>query len=321
MPQNTCIAVDACCDLPHDFILKHNIRVLPVYLKFEDETLMDNRDPNSSIEFYRNGMLEKSFNAETAPVSPDEMSSILEKELVTQYDKVLVITIMNSRSKVFQNIREAVWVSQPKFKELRRESGLEGRFRFQVMDSNNLFTGQALLTYEAVRMLNEESSSIESIIVRLDELKNRVHTLMIPQDLYHLKNRAGNRADKSDNTLNWFTYNVGKTLNIKPIVLGHRGETKPVDKSIGFSAGLEKIFNNTVTAIKEGLAVNVICMSYSGELSEIQKEKSYSEFVDYAKNRGIKTLLSIMSTTAAINVGPGCFSLSYAGADGHHPFS
>ncbi len=315
MSQNTCIAVDACCDLPHEFILQHNIRVLPVYLKFGDETYMDNRDPNRSIEFYRNGMLGKSFNAETAPVSPEEMSSILEKELVTQYDKVLVITIMNSRSKVFENIREAVWVSQPKFKELREGSGLERRFRIQVMDSNNLFTGQAVLTYEAVRMLKEESASIESIMVRLDELKDRVRTLMIPQDLYHLKNRAGNRGEKSDNSLNWFTYNVGKTLNIKPIVLGHMGETKPVDKSIGFSAGLEKIFNNAVTAIEEGLAINVICMSYSGELGEIEKEKPYTKFIDFCKSRGVKTLLSIMSTTAAINVGPGCFSLSYAGAE------
>jgi DegV family protein with EDD domain len=312
MPHNTCIAVDACCDLPDEFIRKHNIRVLPIYLKFGGATHMDNRDAEKSIDFYRKGMLEKSFDAETSPVSAEEMSSILEQELVTQYDKVLAITIMNSRSRVYENIRDAVWVSQPKFKALRKASGLDGRFRIQVTDSNNLFTGQALLTYEAVRMLKKESANIESIIGRLEVLKNRVHTYMIPQDLYHLKNRAGNRGDKSDNTLNWLTYNVGKTLNIKPIVLGHQGETKPVDKSIGFGAGLEKIFKSAKRAIQQGLGVNAICMSYSGDLSEIKKEKSYLKFVDYARSHGIHTLLSVMSTTAAINVGPGCFSLSYA---------
>jgi len=312
MPQNTCIAVDACCDLPDDFIRQNNIRVLPIYLKFGDETLMDNRDPERSIEFYKKGMLEKSFNAETTPVSPEEMSVILEQELITNFDKVLAITIMNTRSKVFENIRDAVWISQPKFKALRKALGVERRFSIQVTDSNNLFTGQAVLTYEAVRMLKEEGASIDSIMVELETIKNRIRTYMIPQDLFHLKNRAGNRGDKSDNSLNWLTYNVGKTLNIKPIVLGHMGETKPVDKSIGFSAGLEKIFSNAVTAIKEGLAINVICMSYSGELGEIKKEKPYIKFVNYTKKCGIPTLLSVMSTTAAINVGPGCFSLSYA---------
>lgn len=315
MPNNTCFAVDACCDLPDDFIRQHNIRVLPVYLHFLGETHMDNRDPAKSMDFYRKGMLEKTFDAETTPVSPEEMSAILEQELVTQYDMVLAITIMNSRSKVFENIRDAVWVSQPKFKQLRKELGIDRRFHIQVVDSNNLFSGQGLLTYEAVRLLKEEGASIDSIIERLDTLKDRVHTYMIPQDLYHLKNRAGNRGEKSDSSLNWLTYNVGKTLNIKPIILGYRGETKPVDKSIGFSAGLEKIFKNTVAAIQQGLSIPAVCMSYSGEISEIQQEKSYQNFIDYARSCGIQTLLSVMSTTAAINVGPGCFSLSYAEAE------
>jgi len=315
MSQNTCIAVDACCDLPDDFIREHNIRVLPIYLKFGFETHMDNRDPAKSIDFYRKGMLEKSFDAETTPFSADEMSSILEQELVTQYDKVLAITIMNSRSKVFENIRDAVWVSQPKFKALREASGLDRRFRIQVTDSNNLFTGQALLAFEAARMLKDENASIESVTGRLESLKDQVYTYMIPQDLFHLKNRAGNRGQQSDTSLNWLTYSVGKTLNIKPIVLGNRGETKPVDKSIGYSSGLEKIFGKAIAAIEEGLAVNAICMSYSGELSEIQKEKSYLRFIDFAKDQGVRTLLSMMSTTAAINVGPGCFSLSFAVSD------
>jgi len=260
-------------------------------------------------------MLEKSFDAETTPFTPDEMSAILEQELVTQFDKVLAITIMNARSKVYANIRDAVWVSQPKFKALREASGLERRFRIQVTDSNNLFTGQGLLAYEAARMLKHENASIESITGRLETLKDHVYTYMIPQDLFHLKNRAGNRGEQSDTTLNWLTYSVGKTLNIKPIVLGNRGETKPVDKSIGYGPGLEKIFKKAMTAIDDGLAINAICMSYSGELAEIQKENSYQNFIKFAKGKGIQTLLSMMSTTAAINVGPGCFSLSFAATD------
>ena len=315
MSVNACIAVDACCDLPDDFIRQNNIRVLPIYIQFGDETYMDNRDTVRSLEFYRKGMLKKTLSAETHPVSAEEMSSILEKELVMDFDQVLAVTMMHSRSKIFENIRDAVWVSQPKFKELRKSAGLDRRFRIQVMDSNNLFTGQAVLTYEAARLLKEENANIESVMVRLEQLKDRVRSLQIPQDLYHLKNRAGKRGEQSDKSLNWFTYQVGSMLNIKPIVLGHKGETTPIDKAVGFNSGLEKIFNSAVSAIEKGLSINVICMSYAGDLDEIKNEPAYQKFVEYAEKQGIPTLLSVMSTTAAINVGPGCFSLAYAEAE------
>ena len=312
MPQNTCIAVDACCDLPDDYIRQHPIRVLPIYIRFEDETYMDDRNLQRTKSFYSQGMLKKSFDAESNPVSAEEMSSILEKELVLDFDRVLAITMMQSRSTIYENIRDAVWVSQPKFKQLRKSKGVDSSFRIEVMDSENLFTGPAVLVYEAVRQLEQENLSLRDITQNLMGIKDRVRTFLIPQDLYHLKNRAGKRGDKSDKSLNWLTYQVGKTLNIKPIIQGYRGETGPVDKAMGFGNGLEKVFDNAMEAIEQGLSINVICMSYAGDLNEIKKEKAYKKFIEYAESRNIPALLSVMSATAAINVGPGCFSISYA---------
>jgi fatty acid-binding protein DegV len=260
-------------------------------------------------------MLERSLDAESTPVSAEEMSRILEKELVLKYDQVLAITITYGRSKIFENIRDAVWVSQPKFKELRRAVGVDRRFRIQVLDSTNMFTGQAVLTYEAVRLLKEENASVEKIVMALDSLKHRVRAFLVPQDLYHLKNRAGNRGEKSDNSLNWLTYQVGTMLNIKPIVMANQGVTSPVDKAIGFESGLEKIFANAMTAIDKGLSINVVCMSYAGELADIEKQSAYKKFVSYCHRKHVPTTLCVMSTTAAVNVGPGCFCLAYAGPE------
>lgn len=94
MSENICVAVDACCDLPSEFLRKNNIRVLPIYLKFGDQVFTDDRDPDKTLEFYQKGMLEKTIDAETSPLSPEEMSNILEKELVLKHDKVLAITMM-----------------------------------------------------------------------------------------------------------------------------------------------------------------------------------------------------------------------------------
>jgi len=312
MPRRECVAVDACCDLPPEFIKQNNIRILPIYLKMGDKTITDVRDPAKTIQYYREGLLDKNTEAETRPFSRQEMSEMLEQELVLNYDDVLAITMMSSRSRLYGNIRDAVWGSKPKFMELRNAAGLERRFRISVMDSWNLFTGPGVLAYEAIRLLGQEEMNLDEVHMKLDAITPRLHTYLVPKDLYHLKNRAGNRGDHSDNSLNNVTYQVGRMLNIKPIVYGNSGETGPIDRAVGYRAGLDKIFGYAYEGIDSGLAINVINMSYAGDLDEIRKEPGYQKLVEYAKERGVETMLSMMSTTAAINVGPGSFSLSYA---------
>jgi DegV family protein with EDD domain len=308
MSENVCLAVDSACDLPAEFIQQNNIRILPINLKFENQLFVDNRDPARTVDFYTQGMLEKNIDAETVPLTAQEMSKILEQELVLEYDKALAITIMNTRSEVYKNIRDAVFISQPKFKQLRSDNGLDRGFRILVMDSNTLFTGQGVMVYEAARLL-KKGSRIEEVIMHLESLKNHVRAFLMPRDLYHLKNRA---TTKGDNSVSWLSYQLGNMLNVKPIIQAYQGDTAPVDKAMGFESGLEKLFNTARHAIDQGLGINVIVMSYAGPLAEIEKEKSYQDFVGLAQGKGVPTLLSVMSTTAAVNVGPGSFSLAYA---------
>lgn len=101
-------------------------------------------------------------------------------------------------------------------------------------------------------------------------------------------------------------------LNIKPILHAYRGETGAAATAMGYESGLEKIFETAKGAIDEGLSINAITMSYAGDLDEIRQEKGYRRFVDHAEKRGVPTFLTMMSTTAAVNVGPGSFALSYA---------
>lgn len=85
---------------------------------------------------------------------------------------------------------------------------------------------------------------------------------------------------------------------------------------MGFDNGLVKLFEKAKQAIENKLSVNVITMSYAGDLNDIYNNKDYKKFIAYAKSKGVPTLVSIMSTTATVNVGPGSgsFSLAYAEA-------
>lgn len=309
MSTDVCIAIDSTCNLPRSFIDQNNIRVLPIALKLSGESIPDTLDPIKTLELYQSGRIEKGYDAETEPYSSVEMSRLLEEELVLNYDKVLVLTIMRTRSKTYENVRDAVFVSQPKFKDLRSQNDKDRSFRIFVFDTNTLFTGHGLLTWEAVRLLKEDKASPENIMVQLESMKDRVHAMVLPNDLFYIKQRGSTKGDKS---VSWLSYQVGTMLNVKPIVEAWQGDTSTIHKTLGFKSGLEKLFTLTSQAIDKGLLIRAVVMSYAGDLAEIEGNRDYQEFVAHARSKGVETLLSIMNLTTAINMGVGAFSIAYA---------
>lgn len=310
MSTRTCIAVDSACDLPASIFKEHNLQILPISLKLDDKKFVDDRDPNKTAQFILSDMGKKSFNAETEPFSVAEMSKLLEEKLIFDFDEVLAITINSARSETYKNVRDAVFVSQHKFKNSRIKAGQTPFFKIRVFDSSTMFTGQGVIVYEALRLL-KNNLNISQVIEKLTPLKDKVRAFLLPKDLYHLKNRA---SKKGDNSVGWLSYKMGSMLNVKPIIECYKGVTGPADKAMGFDSGLVKLFEKTKQAIDNKLSVNVITMSYAGDLNDIYNNEDYKKFIEYAKSKGVPTLMSIMSTTATVNVGPGSFSLAYAEA-------
>ncbi len=237
------------------------------------------------------------------------MSKLLEEQLIFDYDEVPALTINSARSEIYKNVRDAVFVSQHKFKDSRSKAGISPFFKIRVLDSTTLFTGQGVLVYEAIRLLKVKKLDVSQIIAALTPLRDKVRAFLLPKDLYHLKNRA---SKKGDNSVGWLSYQMGNMLNVKPIIQCYKGETGPVDKAMRFDNGLVKLFNYAKEAIDNSLSINAIVMSYAGDLNDIYNNSDYKKFVAYAKSKKVNTLMSVMSTTAAVNVGPGSFSLAYA---------
>ncbi|MCW8196776.1 hypothetical protein F6455_18440 [Proteobacteria bacterium 005FR1] len=199
---NTCIAVDSACDLPRSFIDANNIRILPITLKPGEKVFLDTRDPQRTVQLYSSGMLEKHFAAESEPVSAEGISELLEQDVALKFDTVLAITISSKRSEMFKNIREAVFVSTQKFREFRKARGKTGPLKIKVIDSETLFPGQGLLVYDAVRLLKQGKLSSREIVQHLESVKGAIRAYLVPESLYHLKNRA---SAKGDNSVNWLS--------------------------------------------------------------------------------------------------------------------
>ncbi len=309
MSASVCIAVDSACDLSPSVIQKYKIEILPISVKLAGKTFVDLRDPLLTTQFYESEMKKKDFDAETEPYSATEMAQRIEQQLILDWDEVLVMTINSARSEIFQNVRDAVFASTPNFKAIRKKAEKSHSFKIRVFDTGTMFTGQAVLVYEALRLIKGEELGLEQVISQLESIKERVRSFLLPQDLYYLKNRASKKGDKS---VGWLSYKVGNLLNVKPIIQCYKGETSPCDKALGFDKGLEKLFDKTQKAVRAGLSINIISMSYAGNLDDIKSLKQYTEFKAFLERKSIPSTLAVMSTTAAINVGPGAFSIAYA---------
>lgn len=309
MSSTTCIAVDSACDLPRSFIDAHDVRILPITLKLGAQNFLDTRDPRRTVQLYAGGHLEKHVTAESEPLSAEGISEIIERELLAEYDNVLAVAISSKRSDIYKNLLAAVYASTPKFKELRQEYGKSPNFKIRVIDSETLFTGQGLLIYEAVRLLKQHQLSLRELAESLEQLRPTIRSYLVPESLYHLKSRASAKGDRS---VGWLSYKVGNMLDIKPIVEARNGLTGAIDKVRGFDEGLNNLLERARAGIEQGLTIKAVNMSYAGDPKKIENTEAYRSFKTFAQDHGVTTLLSVMSSTGAINVGPGAFSVAFA---------
>lgn len=80
------LVVDATCDLPQSFIDENDILILPSSLRLESEIIQDFRDPENMCALYRSGRLNKAYDAESIPLSIDDVREIFLENVVCQYD-------------------------------------------------------------------------------------------------------------------------------------------------------------------------------------------------------------------------------------------
>ncbi len=309
MPERFCILVSPTCDLSSKFISEHGVRVMPVHIRIGEHLIEDNRNPRHTLSFYHNQLARRGLVAESASLSAQEIAAFLEHGPVLGCENLLFIAINAQRSRIYRNTVAAVQANLERFKAIRRDKGVFDRFQVYPLDSESMFAGEALLAWEAVRLADRGDYSLGDVGARLTDLRKHIHAYVVPRDLYFLHARGGAKGDRS---VGWFSYKLGSLFDVKPIIRCYQGETGPVDKVTGFDKAVQALLERARQAIDRGLRLPFIAASYAGDLDEIGETGAYREFVLYAKHKNVKTMLSLMSATAAVNVGPGAFALAYA---------
>jgi len=303
------VLVDSACDLPKSFIDEHDIVVMPITLRIGHDLVEDRRDPAETHAFYATHLDRKGEDfAESIPYSVEQIERLFLERLVLDYDYVFCLTITSGRSPIYENAMKASRAILTKYKQVRRDAGVPERFGLAVLSSRNMFTGQAVQAAAAIHLIRQGGTPSE-IGARLRQLVDQTHTYLVPEDLFHIYKRASKKGDQS---IGWASYALGSMLDVKPILHCNQDRTKPVAKVRGFEAGVEKLFANATEQIRTGLEVPFVCISYGGALDRLPQMPGYKEMLRAAAERDISVLVSPMSKTAAVNVGPGAVSLAFA---------
>lgn len=307
------LVVDSSCDLPHEFIDRHGIVVMPIIVEVADRAIVDSRDEETTRNFYREHLARRP-DAHTVPCSREQILELFLSRLVLDFDYVFCVTIASSRSPIYENARAALTEVIPRYKAQRRKAGITAPFATRVVDSQNAFAAEALVGAAAARWVADGMSFI-AVRDELLKLIPQVHGYMLPRDLHHLRMRARARGDRS---VSWFGATLGNALDIKPLVKGYRNDTFACAKIRHFDDGAERLFRYAARRVEKGLAVPIVTVCYAGELNALYALPGYQELADACQAHGVELLAAMMSMSGASNVGEGALGLALA--DEEHDF-
>jgi DegV family protein with EDD domain len=294
------LIVDSACDLPKSLIEKSNIRLLPATIIFDNQSIQDYRDPEQTVEIYTNGSLTKEHNSETAPTSVKEITRILEATINTGERDLVIQTVNRVRSPTYENAVEAASLIEKKHNQQS--------LNIRVQDSRTIFTGQGVLAAHTIALMNKGVNGTK-LRRTIDLLSSKVHAYQVPKDVYYLRERA---RKKGDNSISLIGAMLGRALGVSPIVLARDDQTFPVTKIRGFEKAAERLFSHTMTKIDEGLLSPFIGISYAGDPKDIYVLPGFNKLKDAAKAKRYQLIISPMSLSGGVNLGPGTLSVAFA---------
>ncbi|MGI9319363.1 MAG: DegV family protein [bacterium] len=308
--MRTALIVDAACDLPADYCVQNDIHILPMGVVFAEERYFDQRDSEVTRNFYNEYSHYRAKDTYSLPPSVDVISSYILENIAGQYDQAFIMCLSSSRSRLYKFAVEAGKQVMQTIRDSRERAAIQLK-NLRIMDTQTVFTGQAVLAYEAQRVVavikQVDSQELYEVLRVLSE---NVNVYTIPDDLYYVRARANLRGERSYGKL---SYAIGRSFDVKPIVLTKNGMVEKVGKAKGFREAVSTLFQMVKDAIDKGLMINTIMLSYAGDTREITGSNSFKSLQGYAENEGVKVYISVMSTAAGINVGPGALSVSYCG--------
>jgi DegV family protein with EDD domain len=218
--ENTAIVLDSTADFPEAPSQFSNVRIVPLYVRFGDESFRDYVDMGPD-EFYKRLQSAPALPTTSQPTPADFLSAY---EELANYERVLSLQISSTLSGTFGSAETA--------------AAQLGGGRVRVIDTRTVAASIALLALAVLRRL-ERGTTDEEIDALVARYQQHHHLLFTVNTLEYLA--KGGRIGRAAAL-------AGNLLNVKPILTITDGEVVPLKRVRGNAkafAEFESMFKET----------------------------------------------------------------------------
>lgn len=307
--MRTLVIVNATCDLPGAFIRQNQMRVLPVKLVLGDHIFTDSRDANLTLFFHQRYASSRQPDVEVETCSADAITALFLDQWVAEYDRAILLAISKTGDRLFESATEASFAVLRAYREKRRQAGLNTPFYLNVLDSRTAFAGEAVLAWETIRLLQDQNLPFNELRRRIENFRQHIHCYLLPNDFGYAPDRI---VEKDRPSAGFLDFHLSNLLDIKQAGLFYDGKIGIAFKRRGFDQAFAHLLELAKQAIDQGLKSPLVVVSYAGDPQVIKQKKAFGEFEQHARQWGVEVMLSMMSATGGVKVGPGAVSLAYA---------
>jgi len=272
--ENTAIVLDSTADFPTAQERFPNFRVVPLYVRFGDESYRDYVEITPE-QFY--ARLETTAELPTtSQPTPGDFLAVYE-ELAPQYERILSVQISSTLSGTFASAEAA--------------TGLLGGDAVRVIDSRTVSASLALVAIGIQRML-ERGTTDEEV------------------DAFVARYRSGHRLLFTVNTLEYLAKGgrigraaalAGNLLNVKPILTIRDGEVVPLKRVRGNAkayAEFRSMFEETSTDSPE-LVIGIAHAAAPDRMEALR------ELVAHVRPRARVEIATTLGAVVGTHAGPG----------------
>ena len=277
------LVTDSTCDLPQEFIEKHQINVVPLSVHFGDTYYLD-RVTLKPDRFYK--MLPKASDYPSSAQPTFKEFSNKYNYLSTHYDSVIGVHLSEAMSGTCSNSRKAA-------KTISNFS----KKPITVINSKRLSAGLGLILMRATKML-EAGTTHDELVKNIQDWSEKTEMFVTTKTMKYLVKSGRVSSVKGL---------MGKLLSIKPVItVNNQGKTEPIGKPRS-EKGSMKLTMKLVTQKMKGRKL----WGYS--ISHADNETTARWYVEQMKELtgGMEPMfINYGSPVLGVNVGPGVVTLA-----------
>jgi len=273
------VVTDSTAYIPENLLKKYHIHTVPLSVVFGEETFRE------EIDISTEGFYQKVKDSKDLPsTSQPAIGTFIElfEELAKSHDAIISVHLSKKLSGTYDAALSAG--------EMVKNSNVH------AYDSGLSAMPQGFYAIAAAEMA-QEGKTVEEILAKLDDMKNKTRSYFMVDDLSHLQ--RGGRLSNAQAIL-------GSLLNIKPVLHLVDGQIVPFEKIRTRKKAIKRIMGMLEEDAKGGKIKRVVFIHANNEQAAITLRDSFTE-----KYSDIETILSYFGPVIGTHLGEGSIGVSW----------